>query len=208
MKNVLCFGDSNTWGYDAATRGRFPPEVRWTGVLQARLGAGFRVIEEGLNGRTTRWDDPVEPGRSGAVYLRPCLQSHQPLDMVIVMLGINDVKPRFNLNASDIAESAATLAAEARRIAVNAAGEPAAVLLVTPPAATALAEYDLLFAGAVEKSRQFSHYYRLAAMWNNLPSFDAGEVIVSSDLDGIHLDAPEHAKLGEALASQVKSMIG
>lgn len=208
MKSVLCYGDSNTWGYDAATRDRFAPHVRWTGVLQARLGLDYRVIEEGLNGRTTRWEDPIDPGRNGATYLIPCLLTHRPLDLVIIMLGTNDLKARFNLSASDIAESAASLGAEARRQASNAAGEPAPVLLVAPPATVELGEFDQLFAGAREKSRQFSHYYRLAARWYGLPFFDAGEVIVSSDLDGIHLDAPEHAKLGESLATVVKSMIG
>ena len=81
--------------------------MRWTGVLAARLGAEYRVIEEGLNGRTTRWDDPIEVGRNGLTYLRPCIESHQPLDLIVVMLGTNDLKRRFDLSASDIAQSAA-----------------------------------------------------------------------------------------------------
>ena len=110
MRTVLCYGDSNTWGYDPATRTRYPPHVRWTGVLATRLGAEYRVVEEGLNGRTTRWDDPIEPGRNGLTYLRPCIESHQPLDVIIIMLGTNDLKRRFDLSASDIAQSAAALA--------------------------------------------------------------------------------------------------
>lgn len=208
MKTVLCYGDSNTWGYDPATRTRYPPDVRWTGMLAEQLGPDYRVIEEGLNGRTTRWDDPIEPGRNGLSYLRPCIESHLPLDMIIVMLGTNDLKRRFDLNASDIAQSAAELAELAHRFAHAADGAHTRVLLVAPPAVTTLTEFDQMFTGAKEKSRQFSHYYRLAAGWHHLPFFDAGSVIVSSEKDGIHLDAVEHRKLGKALADEVGRLIG
>ena len=78
MYEVLCFGDSNTWGYDPVSKQRFPNGVRWTGVLQAELGPGFRVIEEGLNGRTTVWEDPVEGDKMGKRHLMPCLESLSP----------------------------------------------------------------------------------------------------------------------------------
>jgi lysophospholipase L1-like esterase len=208
MKTVLCYGDSNTWGYDPATRARYPPHVRWTGVLAARLGADFRVVEEGLNGRTTRWDDPIEPGRNGLTYLRPCIESHQPLDAMVIMLGTNDLKRRFNLSASDIAQSAAALADMARRFAQTPEGSQLKVLLVAPPAVSTLTDFDQLFDGAREKSRQFSHYYRMSAGRQQLPFFDAGSVIVSSEKDGIHFDADEHCKLGEALADEVRRLVG
>jgi len=79
MREILCFGDSNTWGYDPATKGRFANEVRWTGVLQATLGSGYRVIEEGLNGRTSVWEDPVEGDKMGRRHLVPVLESQAPL---------------------------------------------------------------------------------------------------------------------------------
>jgi lysophospholipase L1-like esterase len=208
MRTVLCYGDSNTWGYDPATRGRYPPHVRWTGVLATRLGAEYRVVEEGLNGRTTRWDDPIEVGRNGLVSLRPCIDSHQPLDLIIIVLGTNDLKRRFGLSASDIAQSAAALADLAWRFAHGPGGSQAEVLLVAPPAVSTLTEFDQMFEGAREKSRQFSHYYRLAAGWHHLPFFDAGAVIVSSEKDGIHFDAEEHRKLGEALADEVRRLVG
>jgi lysophospholipase L1-like esterase len=208
MKTVLCYGDSNTWGYDPATRTRYPPHVRWTGVRATRLGEEYRVVEEGLNGRTTRWDDPIEPHRNGMTYLRPCVESHRPLELVIVMLGTNDLKRRFDLSASDIAQSAAVVAETAQRFALTADGRNAKVLLVAPPAVANLTEYDQMFAGAREKSRQFSHYYRLAAGWQNVLYFDAGSVIVSSERDGIHFDADEHRKLGEALADEVLRLVG
>lgn len=204
LRTILCYGDSNTWGYDPASGQRFPPEVRWTGVMAGELGDGYRVIEEGLNGRTTRWDDPIEPGRNGLTYLAPCLESHHPLDMVLIMLGTNDLKHRFNLSASDIAESAGGLAGIAKHTAQNAAGEPPPVLLIAPPAVTTLTDLDEMFAGADPKSRLFSRYYRLAAGWHGVSFFDAGSVIESSPIDGIHFEADAHSTLGQALADEVR----
>lgn len=204
VRTILCYGDSNTWGYDPASGKRFPPDVRWTGVMARELGDEYRVIEEGLNGRTTRWDDPIEPGRNGFTYLAPCLESHQPLDLVLIMLGTNDLKQRFNLSASDIAESAGGLAGIAKHVAQNAAGEPPQVLLIAPPAVTTLTDLDEMFAGAEPKSRLFSRYYRLAAGWHGAAFFDAGAVIASSPLDGIHFEANAHQILGQALADEVR----
>jgi lysophospholipase L1-like esterase len=207
VRTVLCYGDSNTWGYDPASGKRFPAEVRWTGVLADNLGDEYRVIEEGLNGRTTRWDDPIESGRNGLTYLTPCLESHHPLDVVIIMLGTNDLKQRFNLSASDIAESAGSLAGIAKHVAKNAAGLPPHVLLVAPPAVTTLTAFDEMFAGAEPKSRLFSRYYRLAAGWHGVSFFDAGAVVASSPLDGIHFEPDAHRLLGRALANEVRTIV-
>ena len=208
MKTILCYGDSNTWGADPANGPRFTPDVRWTGVLQRELGEGYRVIEEGLNGRTTVHDDPIEPNRNGKTYLVPCLESHDPLDLITIMLGTNDLKRRFNLSPSDIAQGAAFLAQLAQRIARTASGEPPVALLIAPPVVTKLTDLDLMFEGAAEKSRQFAHYYRIFAERYDVDFFDAGSVIVSSDLDGIHFEADEHRKLGQALATEVRRLLG
>lgn len=207
MKTVLCYGDSNTHGTDPAGGPRFGWEDRWPGVLQTSLGGGYRVIEEGLPGRNTRWDDPIERQKNGLSQLGPCLESHVPLDLVIVNLGTNDLKRRYNLTAADIAQSAGDVGATAGRIATNASGVPSRVLLVAPPPVAALSEYDLLFEGALEKSRQFGQYYALAAKWYKLGFFDAGTVIVSSPLDGVHFAVEEHHKLGTAIAAKVRAML-
>lgn len=207
MKRVLCYGDSNTFGYDPATRVRFPPEIRWTGVLARVLGTDYTVIEEGLNGRTTRIDDPLDEGRNGLTYLVPCLESHAPLDLVTIMLGTNDLKFRFELEPGDIAESAGSLARIAKRAGRTVANTETEVLLIAPPAVTNLSDFDEMFEGAGSKSTLFGEYYRRAADWNGVHFFDAGSVIRSSDLDGIHFEAAEHRVLGEALAAEIQAIL-
>jgi lysophospholipase L1-like esterase len=102
IKTVLCYGDSNTWGSDPETGERFAPEVRWPGVLRQALGEGYWVVEEGLNGRTTVRDDPIEGAhKNGRTYLPACLEFHKPIDLVLIMLGTNDLKARFAASASD-----------------------------------------------------------------------------------------------------------
>ncbi len=103
MKTILCYGNSNTWGAVLGTGERYAPFIRWTGVLAQELGAMYRVIEEGPNGRTTLWDDPIEGYKNGKEYLIPCLESHRPIDLVVMMLGTNDLKIRFSVPAYDIA---------------------------------------------------------------------------------------------------------
>ena len=208
MKTIVCYGDSNTWGSDPVTRGRFAHDVRWTGVLQAELGDGYRIIEEGLGGRTTIVDDPISPFRNGRDYLVPCLESHRPFDLLTIMLGTNDLKQRLNRSASDIAESAALLAAMARRLEVGPDGGPPLVLLMAPPVVTKLTALAEMFTGAVEKSRRFAEHYRQYASWQpGVTFFDAGAIVTSSDLDGIHFEAEEHGKLGRAVAVAIRELL-
>ena len=208
MRTVLCYGDSNTWGYEPATGKRFSEDVRWPGVLARELGEGFRVIEEALNGRTTVRDDPVEEYKNGKDYLRPCLESHAPLDLVIIALGVNDLKARFLASASDVADGAGVLLSIVQRSGVGPDGGSPAVLLVAPPPAGRLTELALMFAGAEEKSRGFSRQYRRVAKKYGCVLLDAGEVARASERDGIHLEADEHRKLGEAMAASVKESLG
>jgi lysophospholipase L1-like esterase len=187
LRCVLCYGDSNTWGYEPATGERFPEEVRWPGVLQKELGEGFRVIEEALNGRTTVHDDPVEEHRNGRTYLRPCMESHAPLDLVVIALGVNDLKARFGLSASDIADGVGALASIAKTTGAGPGGAPE-VLLVVPPPVGKLTNAAQMFRGAEEKSRDLSYQYRRVAGQRGCALLDAGEVVeaVSDALEVAH----------------------
>jgi lysophospholipase L1-like esterase len=201
MKRVLCYGDSNTWGYEPATGNRYPEEVRWPGVLARELGDGFKVVEEALNGRTTVREDPVEENKNGKDYLRPCLESHAPLDLVIIALGINDLKARFFASASDAADGAGVLVNISLLSGAGPEGGEPAVLLVAPPPVGVITDLAQMFAGAQEKSRSFSRQYHRVAEKYGCVLLDAGEVVSTSDRDGIHLEADEHRKLGEAVAA-------
>ena len=205
MKTVVCYGDSNTWGSDPETGERFAPGVRWPGVLAGELGEDFRVVEEGLGGRTTVWDDPIEGAhKNGRAHLMACLESHRPIDLVAVMLGTNDLKRRFGLSASDIAQGAASVAEMAIRSGCGPDGKAPVVLLVAPPPLARLTEMAEMFEGAGEKSRRFPEHYRRFAEQKGCAFLDAGGVKVSSDIDGIHLEGDEHRKLGEAVAVRVR----
>jgi lysophospholipase L1-like esterase len=209
VKTILCYGDSNTWGSDPDTGERFPEEVRWPGVLRRVLSEGYNVIEEGLSGRSTVWEDPIEGDhKNGRVYLRPCLESHRPIDLVTLMLGTNDLKERFGNSASDIAQGAASLAEMVLRSGCGPHGGAPVVLLVAPPPVGRLTDMAQMFAGSEVKSREFSRHYRYLAERSGCEFLDAAEVIVSSDVDGIHLDANEHRKLGEAVATRIRGLMG
>jgi lysophospholipase L1-like esterase len=208
MRRILCFGDSNTWGYDPVTEDRLDEETRWTGVLQAALGAEFTVIEEGLNGRTTVWNDPIEGYKNGHDYLVPCLETHRPLDLVVLMLGTNDLKRRFSLSAYDIAQGVAVLL---RAISYSKAGRDARaprVLLMAPPPVAKLTNFAEMFEGSEAKSLLLGQHYRAVANEYNVAFLDTAGVIRSSDIDGIHFEPEEHAKLGRAVAHEVLALIG
>jgi lysophospholipase L1-like esterase len=208
MKTILCYGDSNTWGYNPATAERFARDVRWTGILRRELGDGYHVIEEGLNGRTTVWDDPIEGYKKGKEYLIPCLETHRPLDLVVLMLGTNDLKMRFSLSAYDIAQGAGVLVDIIQKSAAGPNGSAPKVLLMAPPPVAKLTEFAEMLEGAEPKSRRLAEHYKRVADEYGCEFLDTSKVIVSSDIDGIHLEADEHRKLGKAVAARLKHILG
>ena len=207
MYVVLCYGDSNTYGRDAVTKGRLERNVRWPGALQGLLGEEYYVIEEGLNGRTTVWDDPVRGPhkRNGSLYLLPCLESHSPIDLVILMLGTNDCKARFCVTPYDIGESLGYLVDIIQKSGSGRSGPPK-ILILAPPPLGELTEYAETFSGGVEKSRELAKHYRVIAEQYGCDFFDTGTVIQSSRLDGLHIDPEDHRKLAQALAERVKGI--
>ena len=208
MKTILCYGDSNTRGYIPGSGERYPRDVRWTGVLRDELGDRYEVIEEGLDGRTTVWNDPIEGYKNGKTYLIPCLETHQPLDLVIMMLGTNELKKRFSLSTYDIAEGVRVLVNIVQKSEAGPDGAPPKLLLMAPPPVAKLTEFVEMFEGAEVKSRRFSEHYRRIAEEQGCEFFDTSEVIVSSDIDGIHFEAGEHQKLGKAVADLVRKILG
>jgi lysophospholipase L1-like esterase len=216
MYAILCFGDSNTWGYDPAATARSPfpiryaPDVRWTGVLAKELGADFRVIEEGQNGRTTVHNDPIAPAtRNGRLVLPVILESHKPLDLIVMMLGSNDLKTLFNLPPQDIALGASLLVKMILQSDASPAGKAPQVLLVCPPAITNLDHLPDIAARIVngrERSLQLPKYYEAVAKLHGVHYLNSQEHTVPSQVDGVHLDAEIHTSLGKAVAAKVVSI--
>jgi len=214
MKTVLCFGDSNTWGFipesiTAPCPARHPHDARWTGVLARNLGAGFRVIEEGQNGRTTVHDDPFAAARNGKTVLPALLESHKPLDLVVMMLGTNDLKAAFGLSPGEIAAGVKVLA---QMILGSDAGPKAKapkLLLLCPPATgqmNHLPEVAARLPNAFKDSRELPRHYEALASSLGCPCLNT-QTLISTGSDGIHLDASAHATLGNAVATMVKSLL-
>lgn len=207
MAVIVAFGDSNTWGSNPAGGERFPADVRWTGIMRHALGDGHAVIEEGLGGRTTVFDDPVEPHRRGADYLPACLLSHAPLDLIIIALGCNDTKARFHVPAGDIARGMEILARMALDSDCGPGGAAPQVIIVAPPPVGKLTAFAEAFAGAEGKSKALGARYREVAERLGVGFVDAGDFIRASDIDGIHYEADQHAILGQVMAEAVRMML-
>ena len=211
-KRILCFGDSNTYGY-RPNGGRYDDETRWPMRLAKLLGGDYTVIEEGFGGRTTVFDDPVEGGyKSGADYLPPCLMSHNPLDLVILMLGVNDAKIRFNMTARTIGESNMRLIQLTRLYGINAQGQPPEILLVSPaPIGDWIMETsfaEIFGPKSPEVTRGLAAEYARYARLMRCGFLDAGQYATVSREDALHLTAEGHLSLAEGIREKVLEMLG
>lgn len=208
MKTIICFGDSNTWGYNPDEGKRHDREHRWPLVLAATLGQGYEVIPEGQNGRTTVVEDLIEGPKRGRDYLLPCLESHKPVDLLVIFLGTNDLKHRYGLSAWDIANGAGVLVEMAQSSTFGPQDGSPDVLLLAPPPLGKLTNFADMFEGASEKSRDLGRQYRAVAEELRCHFLNTADVVRSSDLDGIHLEPADQIKLGKAVASKVREIFG
>ena len=209
MRTLLCFGDSNTYGQipGQGPLDRFRLAVRWPGVLSEALGSAWYVIEEGLSGRTTVSDDPIEgQAKNGRTYLLPCFQSHSPLDLIIIMLGTNDLKIRFQKPASEVAMGIGVMIHDIKESALQSGetSQPEIMIVSPPPMLDNLKEWESIFAGAQAKSRQLAIEFEQIADALEVHFFDAGSVVSCSEIDGFHIDAESHETLGRALAREIQ----
>ena len=216
MKNILCYGDSNTWGLNPAGmmdgKMRHDWSVRWTGRLQAALGHEYRIIDEGLNGRTTVFDDPPFPGRNGLHFLQVCIESHMPLDLLIIILGTNDTKPLFNASEVDITNGMALLLKTAKNLFNNGPNKLPEILIGAPvPLGEGIlhrAEIGLVDGTSVAKSRKLAAHYKNLAAMQQCHFIDLGQYAVPSTIDNVHLDAEAHARVAEAMQKKIMEIFG
>lgn len=217
-RNILCYGDSNTWGfvpiifdYQTNYMARYSFDKRWTGILQKELGNNYRIIEEGLNGRTTNIDYPDVKGRSGTSYLNPCLYSHAPLDLVIIQLGVNDLKTIFNRTIEDIAGGMGKIIEIIQDSNFGAnLKEPPKILIASPPLLLNEnyldADKKKVFTGGVQKSKRFHEFFSSLANRKKCFYLDLAKRVKVSEIDGLHLDERGHEKVGKMVASKVISI--
>lgn len=208
MRTILLFGDSNTHGTMPVTElgasGRYGRDERWAGLLQHLL-PDWEVITEGLPGRTTVHDDPIEGAhRNGLTVLPALLESHRPLDAVLVMLGTNDLKERFSVNAGDIALSLERLVRLILSSAAGPGGRAPGVLLVAPPPIVEVGCLQGMFRGGAVKSQALAAEVAAAAARQGVPFLDAGQLVSASPIDGVHYDPPANPALAVGFAAAIR----
>lgn len=213
-KRIVCFGDSNTWGYDPITHTRYDESVRWPMVLQALLGDAYQIMEEGQNGRTIANPDPWEWGtKCGMDYVLPMVETHNPFDLLIIMLGSNDLKRKFSLPAADIAGSLQNMLMKVRGYAAYQLGCPdLKILIVSPPALGSELQrspfapfFDCAYATA--QAQELARWYALVAEQFHCAFFNATALVSGSEADQLHLSPESHRKLAEALRDEVLKIL-
>jgi len=221
-KHIVCLGDSNTHGYCAdpadcadSALARFNEDERWTCRLQAALGPDYLVCEEGLSGRTTVFDDPLYEGLAAIDYLYPCLKSHEPVGLLIIMLGTNDTKERFGMNAFAIGLGMRRLVLKARSIDCWGPGGKPNILIIAPPAidegvltSPVADEMGTMGHGCVEKSRRVPNEFRRVAEETGCAFLDLNETDCAFNrIDFMHLTRAGHARLAEILSARVPTLV-
>lgn len=213
-KHIICFGDSNTHGYNAENAGaRFDETQRWTCLLQQHLGEEYLVLEEGLNGRTTCFEDPMFEGLKGLDYLVPCLITHKPVDLLVIMLGTNDTKERFGVTAECIALGLKRLVDKAKAVEECWANSKPEILIVTPQnigrEIVNTEVYPVMGYGCAEKSEKLAVEYAKIAELTGCHYLDANQVIAAAPnpVDYMHLTAEAHAQLAAALNKKIREIL-
>ena len=211
MRQILVYSDSLSWGIVPLTRDRLSFDARWPGVMENSLngkGRAVRVIEDCLNGRRTVWDDPYKPGRNGLAGLAQRVEVNSPLALVILALGTNDFQSMHPHNAWQSGQGIAALVGAIRTAPIEPGMPvPPVLVMAPPPIGEPKGPIAPKFAGGGAKSAGLAGEYRKVAAELGCHFFDAGAVTPSSRVDGVHLDADQHLKLGEAMAEAVRALL-
>jgi lysophospholipase L1-like esterase len=211
MQHILVYSDSLSWGIVPATRKRLSFEQRWPGVMEISLGSSgrkVRVVEDCLNGRRTVWDDPFKPGRNGLVGLAQRIEIHSPLELVVLMLGTNDFQSMHEHNAWHSSQGILALISVIRSAPIEPGMPVPQILVVAPPAIqTPKGPIAPKFEGGERKCVGLASAYQKVCEELGCHFFDAGGIITSSNVDGVHLDLEQHLTLGKAVAKIVEPLL-
>ena len=210
MQHILVYSDSLSWGIIPNTRRRQPFNARWPGIMELELtrrGRSVRVIEDCLNGRRTVWEDPFKAGRNGLSGLAQQIEIHSPLALVILMLGTNDFQSMHPHTAWHTGQGIAAMVSAIRQAPIEPDMPIPPILIVAPPAIdTPRGPIAMKFVNAAEKAVGLADALRETATAARCSFFDANSVTQSSVVDGVHLDADQHQRLGHSLAEYVGSL--
>lgn len=211
MKTIICYGDSNTWGFSPETQTRYSREIRWTAQLQKSLGNDYYVIEEGLNGRTTCYDDPIFPQRNGVKGIFSCMETNYPADLVIIMLGTNDSKKHLNATAFASAKGVEMIAKIITQGEYGINGMPPEMLIVAPISIGNTitevwtgSEFDKRSVVMIDQLRD---ELRKMAKLNGYHFMDAGLIAEPDSLDSIHLNTYNHTLFAQAVKNKVLQIL-
>lgn len=211
MKQILLYGDSITWGFDPDFKEkdhlRFERDSRWGGIAEKLLGEDCRIVEEGLSGRTTSLEDPAACGKNGLSLLIPILQSHQPLDLVVFLLGTNDMKNTYHASVPDIRRGMELLIKTVLTPFVWDTGKPPKILLIAPPHIHDRGVHDFIDGNSEAKSLELGEHYRLLAKDYGCNFLDASRVTEPSAWEGVHLDREGQRLLGKAAAAKIREIL-
>lgn len=208
MYTVLCFGDSNTWGYDPENGTRYPLESTWPYVMEKSLSKTCRVSVDALNGRTTGVDDPTWPDRNGLKQLPICLESHEPIDLIIIMLGTNDLKYRLKLSSQDITSNLGNLIRICQNSKFCGSKEERKILVISPPPITKEDGFpDNEFKDGIEKSSKLAAELKKIAHDLKCEFFDASGIVSLSGKDGVHFTSQDHSNFGVQMAEVVRKVL-
>lgn len=217
QRTILCYGDSNTWGYVPARTDnknilieRYGRAKRWPGILQNLLGKNYYVVEEGLNGRTTNLDYAIPPNRNGKTYLPPCLYTHAPIDLVLLALGGNDLKAYFNRHPDDIRDGLVELIdiIQASKYGQHIQEAPEILIMTSPVPLSAAEKYTdedgvVVFEGAAEKAKYLIDLYAAVSKEKRCHFLDISKTVFPSSLDGLHFDEVAHKKIAQMVSEKV-----
>lgn len=216
MKSILCYGDSNTYGFRPVDELRYDYEQRWTGILAQKLGKDYLVIEEGLNSRTTAFDDPIAEYKNGLKAIVPTIQAHWPVDLIIVMLGTNDLKQRFQTDEKIIAWGIETVIRRIKELHIQNHPEWQPKILLVSPILLGEGIKDGSLATAenfgcqrgYEIAQKLAPLYEKVAKRQGCEFLDAAKIAKPSLIDGIHMQPSEHQKLAAAFYDKIKTILG
>ncbi len=206
-KTILCYGDSNTWGNIPRSDDRYPRDIRWPGALHNLLGENYEVISEGLCGRTLVAADPAKPHRTGITHLQAILESADPIDVLIIMLGTNDVKSTYKLTPAEIAGHLLQTIEFVR--GVKDLEKVPKILVVCPPPVIIPETNDLdpRMISGLEVFKILPDLYKEVAQRHDCSFINAGDHISSSKVDGYHLSKEAHLKLADVIGEWIKENI-